>query len=113
MFRRILWAAMVLATVGIADWTMPNTANGQYTYDPYWSPRRGYDYAGAPYYPGYGPPYYPGYGPPYYPGYGPPHYPGYGPPYSAGISPHDLSPWYRRPPYRTAYPNRYGEYYYR
>jgi hypothetical protein len=121
MFRRLLWAIMLLATLGIVDLTMPNAANGQYVYDPYWWPRRGYDYSGAPYYPGYGPPYYPGYGPPYYPGYGPPYYPGYGPPYypgygppyRAGISPHDPSPWYRYPPYRAAYPNWYGDRYYR
>lgn len=111
MFRRGLSAVLLMATLGIADLTMPNTANGQWRYDPYWWPRRGYDYAGAPYYPGYGPPYYPGYGPPYYPGYGPPYYPGYGPPYRAGISPHDPSPWYQIP-YRSAYPNRYGERYY-
>jgi hypothetical protein len=101
MFQRILWAVMLLATLGIANLTLPNTANGQYGYGVYYEwPRRGYDYPIAPYYPGYGPPYYPGYGPPYYPGYGPP--------YSAGISPHDPSPWYRYPPYRAT-PYRYSD----
>jgi hypothetical protein len=113
MFRRIVLVAVFLGTIGIAE----STLLGQYFGDPT-LPRRGYDYAGAPYYPGYGPPYYPGYGPPYYPGYGPPYYPGYGPPYAAGISPHDPNPWYlySRPPYRTAYPGyvvpfRNGYYY--
>jgi hypothetical protein len=113
MLRQVLSAVLLFATVGVADLTMPNTADGQWRNNPYWWPRRGYDYAGAPYYLGYGPPYYPGYGPPYYPGYGPPYYPGFGPPYRAGISPHDPYPWYQYPHYRTAYPNRYGEYYYR
>jgi hypothetical protein len=112
MFRQMMLAVMFLATLGIAELAVPNHASawdGWYApYYDYWLPRRGYDYRGAPFYPGYGPPYYPG----------------YGPPYTAGISPHYPYPRYiYYPPYRTAYPaypftygsgwNGYGDTYYR
>jgi hypothetical protein len=67
MLRRVIVAAMFLAVFGVAGWVVPQKTEAWYGYYPYdyGYPRRGYDYPGAPYYPGYGPPYYPGYGPPY------------------------------------------------
>jgi hypothetical protein len=92
MLRRMTLTLVMLATLGLAGFAPPRTSDawdGWYTpyyYDyGYWAPRRGYDYPGAPYYPGYGPPYYPG----------------YGPPYTAGISPH--YPYPRYMPYYRAY----------
>jgi len=95
MFRRILLAISTFAIIGAAGLAIPDAANAwDGWYDPYYygyGYRRGYDYAGAPYYPGYGPPYYPG----------------YGPPYTAGISPHypypRFVPVYPYPEYRPAY----------
>jgi hypothetical protein len=58
------------AAVSVASLAVASTADAWYGYNPYYGEygywvKRGYDYPGAPYYPGYGPPYYPGYGPPY------------------------------------------------
>jgi hypothetical protein len=100
MFRRILLTAICLAVLASAWFAATDAANAQHYgwYDPYYSGYgyvRGYDYPGAPYYPGYGPPYYPGYGPPYTPGISP-HYP-----YRRVV------PYYRA--YRPVYP--YETYY--
>jgi hypothetical protein len=92
------------AVVSVVTFAVPSTADAWYGYNPYYGEygywvKRGYDYPGAPYYPGYGPPYYPG----------------FGPPYTATMSPHYPYPRYMyyqpyrgyAPAYRTANPYYY------
>jgi hypothetical protein len=94
MFRRIVLATVLFGSLGAVYLAVPSPIEAWYGwYDPYsYGYVRGFDYPGAPYYPGYGPPYYPG----------------YGPPYTARISPH--YPYPRYFPYNARYGMPYSYY---